>query len=128
MNPIELAKIAVEAATRAYAPYSKFKVGAALLAENGEIYTGCNVENASYGMSICAERVAVAKAITEGVKSFQAIAVSTKGSAAPCGACRQVLAEFNPTMQVYIADEMGNVAHETTLDMLIPHAFRPENL
>jgi cytidine deaminase len=128
MNPIELAKIAVEAATRAYAPYSKFKVGAALLAENGEIYTGCNVENASYGMSICAERVAVAKAITEGVKSFQAIAVSTKGSAAPCGACRQVLAEFNPTMQVYIADEMGNVAHETTLDTLIPHAFGPENL
>jgi len=128
MNPIELAKIAVEAATRAYAPYSKFKVGAALLAENGEIYTGCNVENASYGMSICAERVAVAKAITEGVKSFQAIAVSTKGSAAPCGACRQVLAEFNPTMLVYIADEMGNVAHETTVDTLIPHAFGPENL
>lgn len=128
MNPDELAKIAAQVSSKAYAPYSKFKVGAALLAENGEIYTGCNVENASYGMSMCAERVAAAKAITEGEQSFIAIAVSTRGGAAPCGACRQVLAEFNPAMNVYIADETGKVVHQTSLDALIPHLFRPENL
>lgn len=128
MSPDQLAKIAAEASSRAYAPYSKFKVGAALLTENGEVHTGCNVENASYGMGICAERVATFKAISQGERAFKAIAVSTKASAAPCGACRQVLAEFNPAMEVYIADELGKIVHRTTLDTLIPNAFGPENL
>ena len=122
MSPDELAKIAAGASSTAYAPYSKFKVGAALLTENGEIYTGCNVENASYGMSICAERVATFKAISQGERAFRAIALSTKASAAPCGACRQVLAEFcSPDLPVYIAD--GGGIRTLTLGGLLPHGF-----
>ena len=128
MNSTELAKLASSARLQAYAPYSKFKVGAALLAEDGKTYTGCNVENASYGMSICAERVAVVKAVSEGQQSLKAIALSVSGSGSPCGACRQVLYEFNPSMLVYLADETGHIHHETTLSMLLPHAFGPENL
>ena len=128
MNPTELAKLASSARLQAYAPYSKFKVGAALLAEDGKTYTGCNVENASYGLSMCAERVAVFKAVSEGQKSLKAIALSVSGSGSPCGACRQVLHEFNPSMLVYLADETGHIHHETTLNMLLPHAFGPENL
>ena len=128
MNSTELAKLASSARLLAYAPYSKFNVGAALLAEDGKTYTGCNVENASYGMSMCAERSAVFKAVSEGQQSLKAIALSVSGSGSPCGACRQVLHEFNPSMLVYLADEIGHIHHETTLNMLLPHAFGPENL
>ena len=85
---------ALEAREKAHAPYSKYKVGAALLAQSGKIYTGCNVENASYGLTVCAERVAICKAVSEGEKDFLAIAVATSNGAPPCGACLQVMAEF----------------------------------
>lgn len=127
-NPRELAQLAAQARLQAYAPYSKFKVGAALLTENGEIYTGCNVENASYGMSLCAERVAVCKAVSDGNTSLKAIALSMSGSGSPCGACRQVLYEFNPSIPVYMSDESGNIYRESVLSDLIPDAFGPENL
>ncbi len=128
MNPTELAKLASSARLQACAPYSKFKVGAALLGEDGKTYTGCNVENASYGLSMCAERVAVFKAVSEGQQSLKAIALSVSGSGSPCGACRQVLHEFNPSMLVYLADETGHIHHETTLNMIFPHPFGPGNL
>jgi len=128
MTPAQLAKMAAQARESAYAPYSKFHVGAALLAENGEVYTGCNVENASLSLTICAERTAVAKAVSEGAPSFVAIAISSSGGCSPCGACRQVLHEFNPSMTCYLADETGAITHETTLDKLLPEAFGPENL
>ena len=95
---------AKSAQEKAYSPYSKFKVGAALLTKDGKIFTGCNIENVSYGMTICAERVAVFKAISEGYTDFEAIAVSASSNHAiyPCGACRQVLAEFNPKIEIFV--------------------------
>ncbi len=128
MNSTKLAKLASSARELAYAPYSKYKVGAALLTDDGKTYTGCNVENASYGMSMCAERVALYKAVSEGNQSIHSIALSLSGSGSPCGACRQVLHEFNPSMVVYLADETGCIQHETTLNVLLPHAFSSENL
>jgi cytidine deaminase len=116
-----------EAATRAHAPYSGFHVGAALLAGDGRIFTGCNIENASYGLTLCAERVALAKAVSEGVTDFQALAIA--GGAAetpvtPCGACRQVLVEFcPPRMPVWYAGLAIGSARATTLGKLLPHAF-----
>lgn len=128
MKPSDLAQLAATARNSAYAPYSKFQVGAALLAENGEVFNGCNVENASYGLTICAERTAVFKAVSAGHTSFTAIAISVPGSGSPCGACRQVLNEFNPAMMIYLADEKGRITRETTLQQLLPDAFGPENL
>ena len=128
MTPSELLKLAAEARNLAYAPYSKFQVGAALLAENGEVFSGCNVENASYGMTICAERTAVFKAVAAGARSFTAIAISVPGGGSPCGACRQVLNEFSPSLTVYLGDENGQLIRETTLSALLPDAFGPENL
>lgn len=128
MNPSDLLQVAAEARRMAYAPYSKFQVGAALLAENGEVFTGCNVENASYGMTICAERTAVFKAVAAGIRVFSAIAISVPGGGSPCGACRQVLNEFSPSLKVYLGDENGQLIRETTLEMLLPDAFGPENL
>ena len=122
MNSTELAKLASSARLLAYAPYSKFKVGAALLAEDGKTYTGCNVENASYGMSMCAERSAVFKAVSEGQQSLKAIALSVSGSGSPCGACRQVLAEFGAGMRVLMVGS-GDVRATTTLDGLLPEPF-----
>lgn len=112
----------------AYAPYSKYYVGAALLTASGRIYEGINVENAAYPSSICAERVAVFKAISEGEREFQAIAVVTQDGGSPCGACRQVLAEFGVDTIILIADQTGRLLHQTTLDKLLPEAFGPENL
>jgi cytidine deaminase len=128
INPKELARLASSARELAYAPYSKFKVGAAILTTDGKTYTGCNVENASYGISMCAERVALFNAVSDGQKSIHSIALSLSGSGSPCGACRQSLYEFNPSMMVYLADETASIHHETTLNMLLPHAFGPENL
>ena len=118
-----------EARQRAAAPYSKFLVGSALEAENGEIFTGCNIENVSYGLTICAERVAVFKAVSEGCRSFTRIAVVAGGETLtpPCGACRQVLWEWSRGMEVVLADLDGRV-ETITLAELLPkpfHAFLP---
>jgi cytidine deaminase len=112
---------------RAYAPYSKYHVGAALLGANGKIHTGCNVENASYGLTICAERGAIMAAVGSGTRDFRAIAVATDNGGSPCGACRQVLAEFGLDLIVYLVDKNGN-AIDTTLRDLLPLAFTPEKL
>ncbi|MBP6965813.1 MAG: cytidine deaminase [Armatimonadetes bacterium] len=124
---IEASKQAME---NAYAPYSGFRVGAAVLGASGRIYTGCNVENASYGLSVCAERVAVFKAVSEGEQAIKAVAIScsTGEAAPPCGACRQVLAEFAPKdgpLCIYLVSDEGVETH--TLDELLPNAFRMEN-
>ncbi|MDX1948113.1 MAG: cytidine deaminase [Pirellulaceae bacterium] len=100
----EMIKLALAIRERAYAPYSKFLVGAALLAEDGQIFTGCNVENASYGMAICAERVAVFNAVANGQRKFTHLALVTEGGVSPCGACRQVLSEFSPDMVIFLVD------------------------
>ena len=118
---------AMKAREKAHAPYSCFAVGAALLARSGHIYTGCNVENASYGLSTCAERVAVFKAVFEGERDFEAIAVVTEKGVPPCGACRQVLMEFEEDIQVIVADEAG-VYRVFSLQELLPEAFTPQHL
>ena len=111
----------------AYAPYSHYPVGAALLTENGRIFTGVNVENASYGLTICAERTAVGKMVSEGVQKIVAVAVCTANGGSPCGACRQVLSEFAGDVPVYLVDDEKNV-QEMTLHQLLPHHFGPAHL
>ena len=119
-----------QARPNAHAPYSGFAVGAALRTRSGRVFTGSNVENASYGLTICAERVAVAKAVSEGERDFEAIAIVSEGAAAPCGACRQVLAEFNPDLRVIVADLEGSEGNrrEFRLSELLPEAFLPSDL
>lgn len=119
---------AQQAQTRAYCPYSNYSVGAVLLTGDGEMIQGANVENASYGLTICAERAAVFAAVSQGKQHFQAIVVSTRDGGTPCGACRQVLNEFNPHLKVITVDHQGAVVHNTTLDQLLPSAFGPQNL
>jgi cytidine deaminase len=127
MTPEDLIAIATDARERAYVPYSHFAVGAALLGSTGAVYAACNVENVSYGLTICAERAAVFKAVSEGEQQFEAIAVVTSTGGSPCGACRQVLAEFNYQMPVYVADTKAQ--YETyTVQELLPAAFLPEDL
>jgi cytidine deaminase len=123
-----LLKEAQQARHNAYAPYSKYKVGAALLTESGKVYTGVNVENAAYPLSICAERTAVFKAVSDGESKFSALAVVTKNGGSPCGSCRQVMAEFAPDMDVIIAAEDGRIDLETTVADLLPYYFSPEDL
>ncbi|MDH7487257.1 MAG: cytidine deaminase [Anaerolineae bacterium] len=127
MTPEELIAMAREAGERAYAPYSRFAVGAALLGRSGRVYTACNVENVSYGLSICAERAAVFKAVSEGEREFEALAVVTSCGGPPCGACRQVLAEFGSDVTVYVADTEGHY-RTFTVEELLPAAFLPEDL
>ncbi len=130
MNKEMLLEASITAREKAYVPYSKFPVGAALLTKDGEVIQGCNIENASFGLTNCAERTAIFKAVSEGKKEFAAIAVSgdTEGPVSPCGACRQVLAEFcEPTMPVYLTNLKGNVL-ETTVAQLLPGAFTTEDL
>lgn len=117
-----------EAASRAYAPYSKFAVGAALLGASGRIYTGCNVENASYGLTICAERVAVFHAVSQGERQFLAMGLSVPGAGSPCGACRQVLHEFAPDLKLFIGNERGETVGEVLVRDLLPGAFGPNDL
>ncbi len=124
----QLVETAVEVRRWAYAPYSNYPVGAALLSASGRIYDGVNVENAAYPNTVCAERVAVFKAISEGERSFQAIAVVTKNGGSPCGACRQVLAEFSLDALVVIADESGKIHHQAAVKDLLPEAFTPQDL
>ena len=118
---------AIEARNNAYAPYSNYKVGAALLAESGQVYTGCNVENAVYPLTICAERVAVVKAVSEGERSFIAIAVASENGGSPCGSCRQVLREFGKKTAVLIADATGDY-RETRVADLLPDSFSAKDL
>lgn len=117
---------ALAALPHAYAPYSGFRVAAALLAEDGRIFTGVNVENASYGLTVCAERNAIGAAVAAGARAFTAIAVVCSGTEppAPCGACRQVLAEFAPAFAVH-AYGAGDLVLATHTDALLPHAFGP---
>jgi cytidine deaminase len=112
----------------AYAPYSHYPVGAALLAASGRVYTGVNIENAAYPSGTCAERVAVFKAVSEGERQFLAIAVVTNYGGSPCGACRQVLAEFGLDTLVIIADQAGKIIQETILADLLPGSFGPGDL
>ena len=121
-----LLKAAAETAQHAYAPYSRFCVGAAVQVASGQVYTGCNVENASYGLTMCAERVAVFNAISEGETEIVAVAVASGGAAYPCGACRQVLHEFGPEMTVILGDRVGLFSEQTSLKDLLPKPFGPD--
>ena len=122
-----LIEAAIAIRKRAYAPYSDYQVGAALLMADGSIVTGVNVENVSYGLSICAERTAVFKAVSEGHQKILAAAVATNNAGSPCGACRQVLTEFAGDIPVYLVDALGN-GRDTTLYTLLPDHFGPEHL
>jgi len=127
MDDQELIRLAQAARKNAYAPYSTYQVGAALLTASGQVFTGCNVENAAYPMCLCAERTAVTKAVSEGQREFVAIAIATRNGGSPCGACRQVMREFAPHLRVLLTDDAGNV-REFTLDQLLPESFGPESL
>jgi len=127
MSPEELVARAISARAHAYAPYSGYAVGAALLTASGRVYLGANVENAVYSLTICAERTAVFKAVSEGERTFEAMAVATSNGGSPCGACRQVLREFAPHMSLYIADAQGNY-RQTSVAELLPDSFGPEHL
>jgi cytidine deaminase len=123
----ELVTQAMQAREQAYAPYSNYKVGAALLGKSGTVYTGCNVENAVYPLGICAERTAVVKAVSEGEREFAVIAVATGNGGSPCGSCRQTLREFGADILVLIADVTG-AWRETTVGELLPDSFGPADL
>jgi cytidine deaminase len=123
----ELVSRAITARQLAYVPYSNFPVGAALLTRSGKIYTGCNVENASYGLTVCAERIAIWKAVSEGDTEFEALAVATNIGGSPCGACRQVMAEFALDMPVLISDLSGQSTAISVAELL-PLAFTPQHL
>jgi len=124
----KLIQLAAEIRKNAYVPYSKYPVGAALLTKSGKIYTGVNIENAAFPVTICAERTAIFKAVSEGEKEFEALAVVTKNGGAPCGSCRQVMAEFNPELKIFIADEKGEIVQETSLKEILPGYFGPKSL
>ncbi len=124
----ELIQRAQAVRRRAYAPYSNYPVGAALLGRSGQIYEGANVENAAYPTTMCAERNAVFRAVSDGERAFEAIAVVTENGGAPCGACRQVLSEFGSEVLVIVADSTGKIHLKTHLHKLIPHAFGPQDL
>ena len=123
----ELIAAAAAVRERAYAPYSRFLVGAALRAADGTIFAGCNVENASYGLTICAERNAIAQAIAAGTRDFTAVAVVSENGVTPCGACRQVLVEFGPEMMVIVVDMRGRRRIYTLAELLLD-AFGPKHL
>ena len=124
----ELIRLAIEARTHAYAPYSNYPVGAALLTSTGRIFTGVNIENAAYPTTMCAERVAVFKAVSEGEYKFTVIAVVTSNGGSPCGSCRQVMAEFGLETRVLIADVEGRLVQDVNVADLLPGAFRPDHL
>ena len=129
MDYQELVNTAAAAKKNAYVPYSKFRVGAALLTEDGQVFTGCNIENASFGLTNCGERTAVFKAVSEGNKKFKAIAISTDTQeiTSPCGACRQVLIEFGEDIEVILANVSGEYQVYTSSELL-PLAFSPIKL
>lgn len=122
LNRLIAAALSVQ--QKAYAPYSNFFVGAAILATDGQIYEGCNVENASFGLTICAERSAISAAIAHGNRNWKAIAVASRGAVTPCGACRQVLHEFGPGLEVILVDgETKAIRARWTTETLLPGAF-----
>jgi cytidine deaminase len=126
----ELYELARKARLKAYAPYSRYKVGAAIVLEDGSVFTGCNVENSTYGATTCAEQIAVFKAVSEkGKIRIQSVMVVTESNppASPCGICRQVLAEFGPKARIYVANTQGKVL-ERKLSQLFPEAFTPDQL
>ena len=123
-----LISLANEARRRAYAPYSNYRVGAALRTKSGRIFTGVNVESAAYPTTMCAERVAVYKAVSEGELDFDVIAVVTENGGSPCGSCRQVLAEFGLKTLVLLADGKENLVKEMTVADLLPEAFTPDKM
>jgi cytidine deaminase len=123
-----LIDLANEARRCAYAPYSNYPVGAALRTKSGKVFTGVNVENAAYPTGMCAERTAVFKAVSEGEREFEVIAVVTDNGGSPCGSCRQVLAEFGLDTLVLIANGKGELLQETTVKDLLPGAFTPKQL
>lgn len=124
----ELIAAAIKVRLNAYVPYSNYHVGAALVGANGQIFTGCNVENAAYPACICAERGALMKAVSEGVQQFTTVVVATENAGAPCGHCRQMLFEFSPDMHVVLVNTSGEIHVDTTLRDLLPHGFGPEHL
>ena len=123
-----LIDLANEARKHAYVPYSKYPVGAAIRTKSGRLYTGVNIENAAYPQTMCAERVAIFKAVSEGESEFEVIAVVTNNGGSPCGGCRQVMAEFGLDTVVLIADGEGHLQKEMTVAELLPEAFTPEHL
>lgn len=123
-----LVQAAVAVRERAYAPHSGFFVGSALLTEADEIFVGCNVENASYSMCICAERVAATSAIAAGSRAWRAIAVATEGGVTPCGACRQFLSEFGMDLKVIMVDVRNGATRSRTMSELLPDAFDATSL
>lgn len=127
IDAVTLVEAARVARQHAYAPYSNYLVGAAVLTREGTIICGCNVENASYPATICAERVALTAAIAQGHRDLLAIAVVTMNAGTPCGICRQVMAELGPEMVVYIGDESAQYT-TTTVKELLPGAFRHDSL
>jgi len=129
---VEQRKALIEAARRvrgqAYVPYSHYPVGAALLGESDRVYLGVNVENAAYPLTMCAERSAVFQALAQGERRFKAIAVVTENGGAPCGACRQVLSEFGLEIEVFVADEAGDLKWVRPVAELLPASFGPQDL
>ena len=123
-----LVDLANTARQRAYVPYSNYPVGSSLRTKTGRIFTGVNVENAAYPQTMCAERVAIFKAVSEGEKDFEVITVVTDNGGSPCGGCRQVMAEFGLDTVVLLADGTGHIVKETTVKELLPEAFTPEKL
>ncbi|WP_242220916.1 cytidine deaminase [Bacillus cereus group sp. BfR-BA-01380] len=130
MNKQKYIEEANKMLSKAYIPYSKFPVGAALVTKEGKIYTGCNIENASYGLCNCAERTAIFKAVSEGERDFSYLVITgnTNGPISPCGACRQVIAEFcDPQMPVLLTNQKGD-EKEVTVEQLLPGAFSIDDL
>ncbi len=124
----KLIETADKARENCYVPYSHYPVGAALLTESGKIFSGCNIENSAFPVTICAERCAMFKAISEGSRDFAAIAIVTENGGSPCGSCRQVMCEFAPNMPVICADKDHTVTIEKAAIELLPGAFTPESL
>lgn len=126
LAPVTIERLVSAARTAqdaAYSPYSKFPVGAAVLAEDGRIFVGCNVENSSFGLTVCAERNAIGAAIVAGARPIAVAVVANPPGVSPCGACRQVLSEFAPDMAVILSDRAGTSRRVTTLETLLPVAF-----
>ncbi|MBP2026346.1 cytidine deaminase [Acetoanaerobium pronyense] len=130
MENKELLKMAEKARENAYVPYSKFRVGAALLGKSGKVYLGCNVEIASFGATNCAERTAVFKAVSEGEQEFEKIAIASSNDEEtfPCGICRQVLVEFGKDLKIILGNTEKNIIKEYTLNELLPHSFTKEDM
>lgn len=130
MSEKDLVKTARSMLDKSYAPYSHFSVGAALECEDGTVFTGCNVENAAYSSTICAERTALVKAVSEGKQTFRRIAIAGSGDKFcwPCGACRQMLSEFSPDLEILVVFGQSNTYEKTSLSALLPHSFGADEL